>query len=91
VFDPQRLAEVRRVEEFLEADDPRSAPVRLSDRGDGTGEVCRAIGTSGILDQSDGEWRSCHAQEADRLRTLRKDGTQRDRLCVDSAGSAMTS
>ena len=53
-------------------------------RCDGAREVRLAISAGGVLDESDGERWSCHAEEAYQLRAFRKDGAQLKRLCSDA-------
>ena len=57
-----RLAEVRRVEQLLEADDLRAARRRLANARDRRGDGRRRVVARGVLDDADGEWRVCHGQ-----------------------------
>ena len=53
-----RLAEVRRVEQLLEADDLRTAAGRLAHQPLGARDVGRGVGRRVILDEADGERQS---------------------------------
>ena len=72
----KRLAEVRRAEQFLQADDLRAAPGGLANLRDGRGERLRLVAGDGVLDQPDSDVRSGshggrNVHETDRADSIR--------------------